>query len=145
MVNFDRAIEQIIQNTIARGEFDNLAGKGKPLNLNENQLVDRDWRMACSLLEQHGYALPWMEERKSIEESMSRAKENLSRTWRWCTGQPVQENIAEREWQQAVSAFGAAASALNKRINAYTLSIPADIFYRPRISTQREIQDLMDS
>ena len=64
MANFDRAIETIIQNAIKRDEFDNLAGKGKPLNLNENQFVDQDWRMAYSLREQHGYVLPWMEDRK---------------------------------------------------------------------------------
>ena len=64
MANFDRYIETIIQNAIKRDEFDNLPGKGKPLNLNENQFVDQVWRMAYSLLEQHGYALPWMEDRK---------------------------------------------------------------------------------
>ena len=87
MVNFDRAIEQIIQNTIARGEFDNLAGKGKPLNLNENQLVDRDWRMAFSLLEHHGYAPPgWKKEinRRKLVPSEGKSEPHLALVY-WST------------------------------------------------------------
>jgi DnaJ family protein C protein 28 len=140
----DRAIEAIIQEAIARGEFDNLAGKGKPLKLNENQLSDKDWRLAFSLLEQNGYALQWMEERKLIEESFTSAKEKLTRTWRWQASE-ADVKVAQREWQKAVSAFEETAAALNKRIDAYNLAIPADVFYRPRINTQREIKRLTDS
>ena len=64
MTKIDRAIEKIIQNAIERGAFDNLRGKGKPLNLRENPLVAKEWRMAFSMLEQEGFALPWMEDRQ---------------------------------------------------------------------------------
>ncbi|MBN2043479.1 MAG: DUF1992 domain-containing protein [Anaerolineales bacterium] len=139
MANFDRAIETIIQNAIARGEFDNLPGKGKPLNLQENRFVDQDWRLAFSLLEQHGFALPWMEDRKHIEETLTRAKENLQRTWRWRSSIPEGDKLAEDEWQQAVLKFKGTVAALNKQIDAYHLAIPADVFYRPRINLEREL------
>ena len=142
MANFDRAIETIIQNAIARGEFDNLAGRGNPLNLQENQLVDQDWRLAFSLLEQHGFALPWIEHRNYIEETLALAKEKLQRTWTWRVSQPQGDSLAEREWQKAVSEFEESTASLNNRIDAYNLAIPADVFYRPRINIEREIGEV---
>jgi DnaJ family protein C protein 28 len=142
MANFDRAIETIIKNAIERGEFDNLAGKGNPLNLNENQLVDKDWRMAYSLLEQHGFALPWMEDRKLLEEALTRAKERLQRTWRWRNEETEDDYLAENEWRKAVRAFEETAAVLNKQIDSYNLTIPTDVFYRPRIDAAQEIKNL---
>ena len=142
MPNFDRAIEVIIKNAMDRGVFDNLRGQGKPLNLHENQLVSKEWRMAFSLLEQEGFALPWMEERKEIESIYKRSHESLQRTWQWKQEQLSKgENspLVEGEWRQAVARFSEASTALNKKIDAYNLSIPADILYRPRINTTREI------
>jgi DnaJ family protein C protein 28 len=142
MANFDKAIETIIQNAIARGEFDNLAGKGKPLNLQENQFVDQDWKLAYSLLEQHSFVLPWMEDRTYIEETLKREKENLQRTWEWFSSRPKGDALAADEWQQAVSKFNEIGEELNKQIDRYNLSIPADVFYRPRINIEREIEEV---
>lgn len=145
MPNFDRAIEAIIKNAIDRGVFDNLRGKGKPLNLHENQLVAKEWRMAFSLLEQEGFALPWMEERKQIESAFKRALEGLERTWHWKQEQLAKGDtspLVESEWRQAVARFSETAAVLNKKIDAYNLSIPADVFYRPRINVDREIEKL---
>ena len=63
-----RGVEEIIQKAIREGAFDNLKGKGKPLNLNENPFVDKEWHLAYRLLEQQGFALPWMEKRNEIEQ-----------------------------------------------------------------------------
>jgi len=145
MPNLDRAIEIIIKNAIDRGVFDNLRGQGKPLNLHENQFVAKEWRMAFSLLEQEGFALPWMEERKEIESVFKRAHEGLARTWQWKQEQLAKgENnpLVESEWRQAVARFSETAAALNKKIDAYNLSIPADVFYRPRINPAREIEEI---
>ena len=95
-----------------------------------------------SLLEQEGFALPWMEDRKEIEAVYKRAHESLQRTWQWKQEQLSKgENspLVEGEWRQAVARFSEASTALNKKIDAYNLSIPADILYRPRINTTREI------
>lgn len=38
---FDRLVEDLIQESISKGEFENLSGKGKPLkNQNNNPYVD---------------------------------------------------------------------------------------------------------
>lgn len=145
MPNLDRAIEAIIKNAIDRGVFDNLRGQGKPLNLHENQMVAKEWRMAFSLLEQEGFALPWMEDRKEIESAFKRAREGLERTWQWKQEQLAKGEtspLVEGEWRQAVARFSETAAALNKKIDSYNLSIPADVFYRPSINVNREIEKI---
>lgn len=142
MTRFDRAIESIIQNAIDRGAFDNLRGKGKPLNLRENPLVAQEWRMAFSMLEQEGFALPWMEDRKEIEKLLKEALKVLRRTWEWRVAKLAQGDaspVVEGEWRKAQARFSETVTALNKRIDAYNAQIPADVFYRPRILLEREL------
>ena len=127
---------------MAEGAFDNLAGKGKPLDLRENPFVDKDWQMAFHILEQQGFVLPWMDARNSIEQEFQIAQQNLTRTWQWRSEQLVDGEdvgLVEEEWRRAVSRFTEKVTALNKRIDDYNLLIPADVFYRSRINGEKEI------
>lgn len=47
--------EERITEAMAAGEFDNLPGAGKPLNLDEYLKAPRGWRMAFGLLRSNGY------------------------------------------------------------------------------------------
>ncbi len=38
-----RGIDEIIRQAMREGAFDNLPGKGKPLELIENPYLDREW------------------------------------------------------------------------------------------------------
>ncbi len=53
-------IEEQIQEAQARGEFDNLPGAGKPLELNNNPFTG-DKALAYSLLKSNGFAPPEIE------------------------------------------------------------------------------------
>jgi DnaJ family protein C protein 28 len=145
MSNLDRAIEKIIQNAIDSGAFENLRGKGKPLNLQQNPLVAKEWRMAFSMLEQEGFALPWMEDRKEIEKKLQEAQKVLRRTWDWRAAklaQGDQSPLVESEWRKAQARFSELVADLNRRIDHYNSQIPADVFYRPRILLERELADI---
>jgi DnaJ family protein C protein 28 len=145
MTKLDRAIERIIQNAIERGAFENLRGKGKPLNLSENPLVAKEWRMAYAMLEQEGFALPWMEDRKEIEKELQEAQAVLKRTWDWRAAKNAQGDdspLVENEWRKARARFSEVVVGLNKRIDAYNVQVPKDVFYRPRISLEQEMAEL---
>jgi|SRR5689334_16568715 hypothetical protein len=47
---FSRVAERLIREAMAQGEFDNLPGAGKPLNLEEYFSTPEDLRMAFSIL-----------------------------------------------------------------------------------------------
>jgi Domain of unknown function (DUF1992) len=55
LMQLHRLIEEQIQEAIANGEFDNLPGKGKPLNLDDYFRTREDLRMGFSLLKSNGF------------------------------------------------------------------------------------------
>ena len=55
-MSFDKAIEEIIKKAQERGEFDNLPGKGKPIDLTEYFETPEDIRVAQSVLKNAGMA-----------------------------------------------------------------------------------------
>ncbi len=51
---FDRIVEAILQNAMERGEFDNLPGRGKPIDLTEYFQTPEEVRLAYSVLKNAG-------------------------------------------------------------------------------------------
>jgi len=49
-MSFDRIVEALIKEAMARGEFDNLPGKGKPIDLIEYFETPEEVRLANSVL-----------------------------------------------------------------------------------------------
>jgi hypothetical protein len=54
-MSIESAIEQKIREAMARGEFDNLPGKGKPLDLEAYFNTPEDLRMAYSILKSNDF------------------------------------------------------------------------------------------
>ena len=52
---------------MAKGDFDDLPGRGKPLELEDDSHVPEELRMAYKLLRNSGYLPPEIEERKEID------------------------------------------------------------------------------
>jgi DnaJ homolog subfamily C member 28 len=71
-------IDQQIHEAQERGEFDNLPGTGKPLNLDQNA-YSGEKAMAYSLLKQNGYAPPEVELAKEIRTRFDRATEKVEK------------------------------------------------------------------
>ncbi len=55
-MSFDRIVETIIKEAMERGEFDNLPGKGKPIDLTEYFEMPEEIRLANSVLKNAGMA-----------------------------------------------------------------------------------------
>ena len=60
-------VGQKIQEAIAKGEFDNLPGEGKPIDLEENPFVPPDWRLAYKMLKDNAVAPEFVLRLKAIE------------------------------------------------------------------------------
>lgn len=59
-------VGEIMTKAMERGEFDNLAGAGKTLNLNENPLAPDELHMAHKVLKDNGYVPNWIALGKEI-------------------------------------------------------------------------------
>ena len=75
-MDFNRIVEEKIQQALAAGEFDNLPGTGKPLKWDDNPYVSSEWKLTFDLLKKDGILLPWMEDRKEFELRLEKAIED---------------------------------------------------------------------
>jgi len=147
MSDVPRNIDEQIRQAIQRGDFDDLPGKGKPLDLNENPYEDPGWRMTYRILKENGYTLPWIENRRNIELDFERVTKTLDRSWEWRKNATSRRGTmhAEREWQQALQKFREEIEKINKRIRNYNLETPSDQFQCRQINAEIEIDKITNS
>ncbi len=65
-MSIEKSIEEKIQQAIAAGEFDNLEGVGKPLDLNSYFAAPEDMRMGYSILKSNDFVPQEVETLKEI-------------------------------------------------------------------------------
>ena len=75
-MSIESAIERQIKEAMARGEFDNLSGKGKPLDLEAYFNTPEDLRMAYSILKSNDF----VPEEVEIMKEISSLKDRLGTT-----------------------------------------------------------------
>jgi DnaJ family protein C protein 28 len=147
-------IDQQIREAQERGEFDDLPGRGTPLDLTPNPYA-QEQDLAFKILKDAGYAPEWIELDKAIRGKLDRARAVLARRWAWREtrlGELVNlsDSWSEAErrrvlagWQQAVDAFGTELEAINKEIAELNLKVPSPRFQRSRLDLTREVARLM--
>ena len=143
MDKWGKLVEERLQAAFAAGQFANLPGKGKPLDLEEDPLADPALWMARHILRNSGMNLPWVEERRRIEDTLAQATTQLARAWsayadNRSEGQP--SPAAESRLQVALAAFREQVSALNRRIRTYNLTVPHVRLQRCLIEPEHEIE-----
>jgi len=144
-----KSADEAIRQAIEAGKFDNLPGKGKPIQwerintIRENPLADPEWQLAYTMLRSSGYTLPWIEVRQEIETDLGAARAALGRSWAWrqdalAAGQALA--AIEPEWQRAVALYRQRAEALNRRIQAYNIQAPLAQFQKTLINIEQDIE-----
>jgi DnaJ homolog subfamily C member 28 len=118
-----------IRAAMEEGKFDNLPGMGKPLNLDENPFEPEDMRMANSLLRSNDFTPVWLEIWREIEQDLEKARR------RYQTG-------AVLDLERARTEFSTVIEALNRRILDYNLRVPSNVFQRPTLGLQKEIDKI---
>lgn len=144
MPNF--SIEEIIRQAIEEGEFDDLPGKGKPLQIEQNPHQDPDWRAAHHILKSSEFTLPWIESLREIETNLQQARDRLSRAWSWRQDQhdhKFQTEFVESEWMKASENFQERIASINNQIRAYNLEVPDDRFQLPLVNVDQEIEKVI--
>jgi hypothetical protein len=68
---FAQLVENRIADAIARGEFDNLPGAGKPLDLDDDQLVPEEERVAFRIMKNAGCVPPEVERFAELEQLLA--------------------------------------------------------------------------
>lgn len=136
-------IDEQIRRAMEEGQFEDLPGKGRPLNLDEDPFEDPDWRLAHHMLRNAGYSLPWIEKRHEIEEGLADARLTLAQAWERCQNSGSDPVLARARWDKAQAEFRSAAEELNKRIFSYNLEAPSMQLQLMPIDAEREIERLI--
>lgn len=84
----DVLVEQRIAEAMAAGEFDDLPGAGKPLELDDDSLVPEELRVAHRILKNAGFLPPEVEARREIAD--------VSELLRHAADEPTQRRAAAR-------------------------------------------------
>ena len=127
-------VEKKIREAMEAGEFDDLPGKGQPLDLRENPFEDPDLRMVHRLLRNAGFAPAWIEERKDIDAELGKARVQLTRA------RLLYGSDRDHDWQRNIVEFRDKVAELNERIKIYNLKTPSAVFQRRLIDADKAIQ-----
>jgi DnaJ family protein C protein 28 len=138
MNRLESLTEKKLREAIENGEFDDLPGKGEPIDLRENPFEDPDLRVVHRLLRNAGFAPAWIEERKDIDAELEAARIKLSRAW----GLFGESGKAPSDpaWERIVREFREEVAELNRWISLYNLKAPAAAFQRKLIDAEKLIE-----
>jgi DnaJ-like protein len=131
--NYESLIDQIMNKAQADGLMDNLPGQGQPLQLDDDALVPEEYRLGHRMLKASGFAPPWIEAQRDIEQERAQLE-----SW-------LQD--ANRRWPQLEARARAALKVsyrrklddLQRMILNYNLTAPASV---PHIEGLRMAHEL---
>lgn len=113
-------VEDIIREALERGDFDNLPGKGKPLNLAPDPLLDPMMAIVNRILRDNGLSHPLIEARRAFAAEAEQCRAELQRAWR-----EYQRSNSEVEWTEAVGIFRTRVRQINREIRIFNLKAPS--------------------
>ncbi|MBA0838199.1 hypothetical protein Goarm_010278 [Gossypium armourianum] len=112
-------VEQRIWHSMEEGQFENLAGKGKPLNLNTNPHADPAEDTLYRILSKNGCAPEWVELNKEIRNKVSEWRVALKKAWTSkCNGND------EEKWIERCESLKKQLRDINDKVFRYNLIVP---------------------
>ncbi|MBA0660737.1 hypothetical protein Goklo_012708 [Gossypium klotzschianum] len=111
-------VEQRIWHSMEEGQFENLAGKGKPLNLNTNPHADPAEDTLYRILSKNGCAPEWVELNKEIRNKVSEWRVALKKAWTSkCNGND------EEKWIERCESLKKQLRDINDKVFRYNLIV----------------------
>ena len=143
-------VMQQIQEAMARGDFDNLPGKGKPLNLEVNPFIPPETRMVNQLLKDNGFTPRWIEldkeiqrENEGAEKLITNLKGRRERLARLIRVHPherqAMQKTFELERSRALEAYREQLMKLNEKIQRFNLMVPIQGKQQPLLNLDAAI------
>ncbi|XP_045477652.1 dnaJ homolog subfamily C member 28 isoform X2 [Harmonia axyridis] len=121
----DRLVEDLIQESISKGEFSKLSGVGKPLRErhNRNPFVDLVTHKINEVLIDNGFTPEWITLNKEIREDVSKLRASLSEERKYFKKYPLNESDALL-WYECFSNYKNQVKDLNSKIDKFNLLVP---------------------
>jgi DnaJ homolog subfamily C member 28 len=150
--------ERRIQEAIEAGEFDNLEGMGRPLQLDDNPHVPEDMRAAFKVLQNSGYAPDWMVVGGEIENELERLRADADRHFNYLRAAmrdlasdptsikrlgPEMSRLRARH-RRAAQSHAARIEELNRKIGYFNHIVPIASLLKVPLSLEIEMRRFED-
>ncbi|KFP32485.1 DnaJ subfamily C member 28, partial [Colius striatus] len=134
----ERLVEDLIQESMAKGDFDNLSGKGKPLQkFSDCPHIDPMTHNLNRILIDNGYQPEWILLQKEIRETIERLRKSIVAS-RSKLGGPMTP-YRQKQWNRICEQFIEDIRKLNKRIDNFNLVVPILSRQMVHFSAEKEI------
>uniref|UniRef100_A0A336MDQ5 CSON000017 protein n=1 Tax=Culicoides sonorensis TaxID=179676 RepID=A0A336MDQ5_CULSO len=122
---FDRVVEDLIQEAMSRGDFQNLKGTGKPLDntQSQNPYVDFTTHKINKILLDNGFVPEWITLQKEIREELDELKRSLKYERSLIGKEPLSPDEAQ-QWETSVRKHEKMVKNINKKIDKFNLIVP---------------------
>ncbi|XP_033002844.1 dnaJ homolog subfamily C member 28 [Lacerta agilis] len=140
----ERLVEDLIQESMAKGDFENLSGKGKPLQkFSDCPHIDPMTHNLNRILIDNGYQPEWILIQKEIRETIEKLRKDMIAS-RNKLGEPMTPQ-KEKQWKESCEQFTESIQALNKRINDFNLVVPILSRQMVHFNADKEISRAQES
>jgi len=123
----DRLVEDLIQEGMAKGAFDNLSGAGKPLPerpQDSNPYIDFTTHKMNQILADTGFTPQWVELQKEISLQIEELRKELGKSRQGLGPAPLSEKD-QQVWKEKVLKMEKNASKINNKIQKFNLIVPS--------------------
>lgn len=123
---FDRVVEDLIQEAMSKGDFDNLSGYGKPLTQwqSQNPYVDFTQHKINKILLDNGFSPEWIMLQKEIRYDVTALREALTAQRRTLGASVPLSQIDEEKWNHILNRYSIDVNSINKKIDKYNILVP---------------------
>ncbi|XP_052800891.1 dnaJ homolog subfamily C member 28-like isoform X2 [Mya arenaria] len=122
--SMDRLVEDLIQESMSKGDFQNLEGSGKPLNYSrENPHTDKITQKLNEILKDNNCQPEWIMIQKEIREELQKCRERLA-IERKLLGDPPYKVEDDNFWKKHVELFQINLNDINDKVHRYNLVVP---------------------
>jgi hypothetical protein len=137
-------IDDLVREGQDKGLFDNLPGKGKPLDLNRN-LYAADKELAHALLKENDMPPAWIAERNEILAAISQLQTEVERQWAWHRREFKAVSAAAKgrltiSWDDYCLKWLSEIAELNKKIDTFNLKRPTERLEIFKLSLEKELE-----
>lgn len=139
-------ISQRIEEAIAAGVFDNLPGKGKPINVAPEPFVPADMQMANSLLKGNNLSPAWISDRNEMLAAVAQMRQQIAGIateydQAFTATSDVNRRVQlSQAWRTQIERWRQEVTALNRRIDIHNLKLPLAHLEIFKVSLEEELR-----
>ncbi|XP_064613611.1 LOW QUALITY PROTEIN: dnaJ homolog subfamily C member 28-like [Liolophura sinensis] len=142
----DRLVEDLIKESIEKGDFQDLPGTGKPLvdHADRNPIVDYTTHNLNKILINDGFAPEWITLEREIRQEIRHCRETLAKERNYL-GSPPLSGQNHNRWVHHSKNFRRTIDDINAKIHKYNMVVPYLQKQMVEYNKEKEVQTIFEN